>query len=221
MANSKLKCTGCKERFPAEQMITTPAGKFHDKQCMIDYAYGNKDTLVKKGNTIKAKAEKEVKKKNRKDLAEFNQKDVRWQHKQTQKVFNKMRVLEELLYFQQLGIEPTCISCSKPLGGDQWCCGHFKTVGAQGRLRYDSKNTYLQHNRYCNMGLSGDIAGTKNTHGYLAGLKIRFGDDKGKEIIDYCEANTAPYKWTLQEVEAIRTKCNARIREIKPLLDRQ
>lgn len=199
-------------------MIIKGSQAFCSQDHWIENQVKNKDKLIKKGMRIQASTKKQKEKENRKALRELNRRDVRWQHKQTQPIFNKMRVLEELLYFQDLGIEPTCISCGKELGGDQWCCGHFKTVGAQGRLRYDSKNTYLQHNRYCNMGLSGDIAGTKNTHGYIAGLKIRFGEVEGQRIIDHCESNTAPYKWTWEEVEEIRIKCNARIRELKTLI---
>lgn len=225
MANSKRKCGFCGDRFKTETMVIKGAQAFCSNDHWIENQVKNKDKLIAKGQKMQKtakrkeeKASKDESKENRRKLREFNQKDLRWQHKQTQPVFNKMRVLEELLHFQNEGVEPVCISCGKPLGGDQWCCGHFKTVGAQGRLRYDAKNTFLQHNRSCNMGLSGDIAGTKNTHGYLEGLKIRFGEAGGQSIIDYCETNQDACKWTWQEVEAIRTKCRARIRELEGLL---
>ena len=82
-----------------------------------------------------------------KAVRELNRRTLNWQHKQTQPRFNRMRVLQELKWFRDRGLEPTCISCGKPLGGDQWCCGHFKTRGAQSGLKYDPMNAYIQHIR--------------------------------------------------------------------------
>jgi hypothetical protein len=144
---------------------------------------------------------------------EFNRKDLGWQHKNTQPVFNRMRVIEELKWFNDAGIEPTCISCGK-INMD-WCCGHFKTVGAQGILRYDRNNTYLQCNRYCNMGLSGNIAGNKNTRGYKQGLIDRFGKNEAAKIFDYCEQNNNAKKWEWQELEEMRMNFFKRIKELE------
>jgi hypothetical protein len=95
-----------------------------------------------------------------------------------------------------------------------WCCGHYKTVGAQSGLRYDRQNTFLQCNRYCNKGLSGNIAGNKNTRGYTQGLADRFGQAEADKIIEYCEARTAPVKWDWQELEAWRKEWNIKYREL-------
>ncbi len=167
----------------------------------------------------KAYKERQESKQNKKALRDFNRKDLRWQHKHTQKAFNRMRVLEEFLWFAERGLEPECISCGKTLGNDQWCCGHMKTRGAQSGLRYDKRNTFLQHNRKCNMGLSGDIEGTASTRGYKRGLIDRFGEEEGQLIIDYCERNVAPIKWEWQELEAFRAECNERIRDLEKALD--
>ena len=99
-----------------------------------------------------------------------------------------MRVLQEFKWFADRGLEPTCISCGKKLGGDQWCNGHYKTRGSTPELALDPKNSYLQHNVLCNMHLSGDIEGTKATRGYKKGLIERFGEAEGQAIIDYCES---------------------------------
>lgn len=145
----------------------------------------------------------------------FNEKDIKWQHAQCKVVFNKMRRLEELKWFADRGLEPTCISCGKPIGNDVWCCGHFKTVGASGGLRYSRINTYLQHNKRCNMDLSGDIYGTKTTHGYLKGLANRFGNDEALAIIDYCETETGIVKWVWQDMKAMRQEWSIKIRELE------
>lgn len=152
---------------------------------------------------------------NRKALREFNRRDLRWQHKRTQTVFNRLRVMEELEWFRARGREPECISCGKTKM--DWCCGHFKTVGAQGRLRYDRQNTHLQCNRYCNMGLSGNISGNKKTRGYLQGLTDRYGEDQAQFIIDHCETATDRKPWTWEDLEVMRAELNAKIREMEEL----
>lgn len=145
-------------------------------------------------------------------LRELNRKSLKWQHDQTQPVFNKMRRLQELKWFADRGMQPTCISCGKPLGGDVWACGHFKTQGGNSRLRYDPINSYLQHNRRCNKELSADLAGTSTTHGYKQGLINRFGSEKAAEIEAYCSANTHPKKWMCDELEDLRKGYNETIR---------
>jgi len=143
----------------------------------------------------------------------FKANDIRLQLNLTQKVFNKMRKLEEIDWFKSRGLEPECISCAKT--NMDWCCGHFKTVGSQGALRFDRINTYLQCNRYCNMGKSGNINGCKNTRGYLKGLSERFGDGLVGVIIEHCETNTVK-KWTCEELIEMRAGFN---KEVKRLIE--
>lgn len=69
------------------------------------------------------------------------------------------------------------------------------------------------------MNLSGDISGTKTTRGYKQGLIDRFGEEQGQDIIDYCESNTAPVKWSWEELEKNRAKYNARILHLEYELD--
>jgi len=151
-----------------------------------------------------------------KEKREFNRKDIKWQHKQCQPVFNRMRVLEELQWFRDRGMEPECISCGKR--NMDWCCGHFKTVGAQSGLRYDRMNTYLQCNRYCNKALSGNIEGNKTTRGYKQGLRDRFGDEEAERIIEYCDSQTKPVKWDWQDMEEWRKEWAKRVRELTKTL---
>lgn len=165
------------------------------------------------------KAEKKARKdraRARKERREFNRRDIQWQHKQCQKVFNRMRVLEEIKWFRDRGLEPECISCGK--NGD-FCCGHFKTVGAQSGLRYDRINTYLQCNTSCNKGLSGNLNGNKHSRGYRQGLIERFGPEKAEEIERYCDSKTQPVKWDWQEMERWRREWSARIRELESELE--
>lgn len=189
MPVKKHKCKQCK--LYQEETIRTLAGRFCDIRCLMDFANDKKEQK-------KNKQHKERKKK-------FELNDIPHQHKLTQKAFNKMRVLEELMWFKINGIEPYCISCGKTKM--DWCCGHLKTVGSSGALRYDRSNTFLQCNRYCNMGKSGNIEGCKNTHGYKKGLLLRFGNKRGQEILDYCEQHQGDVKrWTGQELKDMRAE---------------
>ena len=195
------RCKVCKERYKPK--YTSLQSTCNNISCVITFGKKQQD-----------KARKES------DKA-FRQKvvieDVQYQHKLTQKIYNQMRVLEELKWFADEGIEPYCISCLKTKM--DWCCGHFKTVGSQGNLRYDEMNTYLQCNRYCNMGLSGNIEGNKTSIGYKSGLKARFGPEEGRLIIDYCETNTDPRKWNWLELKEFRAECSARIRQLSKQIE--
>ncbi len=205
--NSKKRCTFCKDYFPADGMIKTPAGTFCCALHALEYTKTKQRKKDKKAHTVEKR--------------EYYRQKLNWQHKQTQPVFNRMRVLEELKWFADRNIKPTCISCGNPLGNDVWSCGHLKTVGAQSGLRYDKKNTALQHNRRCNQGLSGDINGSKTTRGYKTGLLERFGEKEGQAIINHCETNTQVVHWTWQQLEEMRKGFNKRIRLLKSIKEAQ
>ena len=185
----------CREKFEAKYFLQKAC---FNPACLAEWAKMGREK--KEDDKFKAKKK------------EFNLNDVRYQHSLTQPVFNRLRVKEEIEWFKSRGIEPVCISCSKP--NMDWCCGHFKTRGAQGNLRYDRKNTFLQCNRYCNMGLSGNIYGNKNTRGYIQGLKDRFGESGAQEIIDYCESETGPKKFTGKELEQMRKEFNIELKKL-------
>lgn len=197
MANKKRRCSQCKSYKIADDGIVIHNTFFCDISCATKKAYSG----IQKGGDIIHKAKKK----------EFNLNDVKYQHSLTQPVFNRLRVQEELEWFKSRGLEPECISCGKK--NMDWCCGHLKTRGAQGNLRYDKSNTFLQCNRYCNMGLSGNISGDKNTRGYIQGLFDRFGDKRAQEIIDYCETETSPRKFTGKELEQMRKEFNKEIKK--------
>lgn len=209
MLKTKL-CKYCKTRQPLDEGIQTPAGWF----CKYDHAikYAN-DKSEQARLKAKAKQVKQIKKENSKALRDLNRSTLSWQHKHTQRVFNRMRVLQELKWFKDRGLEPTCISCNKT--DMDWCCGHLKTVGAQGVLRYSKFNTFLQCNRYCNKGLSGNINGNKTTRGYLQGLLDRFGEKAGESIINRCESYSESSKWTCEELEEMRKCFSEEVRKLE------
>lgn len=204
MQNKPLKerrCAVCREPYTPKRIGLKITKVCLNAACVLDWAQG-----VRAKEADKAARLRKVK---------FYNNDMPHQLELCQKTFNALRRLQELKWFADRGLEPTCISCSKPKGGDIWCAGHFKTRGAHGGLRFDPKNVYLQHNNRCNKDLSGDIYGTKTTHGYLQGLRNRFGDDEAQKIIDYCETNTNIKKWTCEDLIAMRKDWNKQIRELK------
>lgn len=198
------RCQVCKEEYIPRRIGLKITKVCLNAACVLDYAQG-------------IRAEKQAKEA-RKAKADFYKQDRSKQLDLCQTVFNKLRRLQELKWFRDRGIEPSCISCGKPKGGDIFCAGHFKTRGAQGGLRFDPVNVYLQHNRRCNSDLSGDIYGTKTTHGYIQGLKNRFGEQEAARIIEYCETNTQVVKWTCEELESMRKEWNKEIRVLERLL---
>lgn len=210
MPNAKLRCKQCRKYVPRETMVNAPCGRFCSEEHKIDWAIENQ-----------AKGRKKIIKEEKKqDLIRkqvFRGSDTKWQHKQTQKSFNKLRKLQEIKWFRDRGLEPECISCGKK--NMDWCNGHFKTVGAQGALRYDPINSYLQCNKYCNMSLSGNLNGTKTTRGYLQGLRDRFGKEKSLEIINHC-AKDRIKSWSCDELIEIRREFNSEIRSLTSLLQR-
>ncbi|MCP3670938.1 MAG: hypothetical protein GY814_11000, partial [Gammaproteobacteria bacterium] len=191
---SKKRCTYCKKYFPANSMVSVPAGNFCSKDHLYLYATERTDQLVKKTRKIE-------KKKIANEKKAYKNNDLRHQHALTQTAFNKMRVLEEKLWFQERGIKPYCISCEAT--HLTFCCGHYSSRGAFSEHRYSRLNTYLQCNFRCNSVLSANKSGDKTTKGYDAGLVKRFGEEKAKEII--AEVTTSKVKkWTCEELIAMR-----------------
>ena len=195
------RCKICKDKFEPKFFLQKACFKI---ECLD--AWSKLDRLKKVSTTQKVKIITE--KENKKARLDLDRKSLQWQHNHTQPVFNKLRRLQELKWFSDRGLEPVCISCLKELRGDQWCNGHYKSVGANGRLRYDFKNSYLQHNNHCNKEKSGDATN------YEKGLVIRFGEEVGNEIISYCEENNSPIKYTWQELEQLRKDFNKEIRSL-------
>lgn len=197
MPNRKRRCRCCKTYRPVEDGKVINKAFFCDLNCATTYA-------MDKG--LKASAKKERAKHKQ---AKERVKSYRTKMAEMQTIFNKLRRLQELKWFKDRGQEPTCISCGKPLGNDQWCNGHFKTVGARPDLRFDPINSYLQHNHRCNKMLSGDI------DGYKEGLKRRFGEEEANRIIDYCNTEQPTIKWSDDEIAHIKQLWRKEIRELE------
>jgi hypothetical protein len=187
------RCKICRGKFEPKYFLQKACIK---PKCLAEWARLERELKADKVHAIKRKS--------------FRLSDTNHQHDLTQAVYNRLRVLQEKKWFADRGLEPECISCKKT--NMDWCCGHLKTRGSQGNIRYEENNTKLQCNRYCNKGLSGNINGNKTTRGYLQGLADRFGEDRAQEIIDFCETSTAVRKWTGQELQQMRKEFNLQIK---------
>ncbi len=217
LMNSKKRCKSCREYFPFEDMQMYPIGAVCGSECLttlINEGYEkNRLAAAKQAQKIINKQVRIDNKVHAERKKKFNDNDLKWQHKVTQSSFNKLRKLQEIIWFEDRGLEPECISCGKT--NMDWCCGHLKTVGSSGSLRYSENNTKLQCNRYCNMGLSGNINGNKTTRGYLQGLIDRFGSVEAKRITDSLTDEVK--KWTCVELIIMRKEFNVEIRRLEAL----
>lgn len=105
--------------------------------------------------------------------------------------------------------EKPCISCGAPppdltgfhSGRD---CGHFRSVGQAGHLRYTEDNAAGQC-VHCNQHLAGNYTG------------FRFGQIEriGLERVDALERDNRPNKWKREQVRAIRDHYKAACRELE------
>ena len=208
------KCHYCKKKFDAQNSL--------QKFCSPQHAFAYLATPegIEAHKKVKAQISRDKKRANSRKRRDYDKNTIAWQHKQTQKVFNKMRRLEEFAWFKERGLEPECISCGKKQM--DWACGHMKTVASSGVLRYNRVNTHLQCNKYCNQAKSGNIEGCKNTRGYKRGLVERYGENIGGAILSYLEREQHKLaSWTCEQLEEMRQGFNAKIRQLEDQLEWQ
>lgn len=132
---------------------------------------------------------------------------------EAQALFNKMRRLECLLWFKEKNLETVCISCQKPLGGDVWACGHYKTRGARKDLAFERLNTHLQHNFNCNNHRSGDVEGQKT------GYAMIYGAEEARRILTDLEVRREIPKRTPEDWQEMKKEFSAEIRRLEKLLN--
>lgn len=151
------------------------------------------------------KAKKKADKAHTERKKDFKLHDVPHQHELTQPRFNLMRRLEEVAYYQHMGLEPECISCGRT--NTPWEGSHLKPVGSHSEHRYEPKNVHLGCHT-CNQYKSG------NPEGYTKGLARRYGDYEAFLIIDKLEQRKVR-KWTGEELVAMRKEFNKKIRKLE------
>lgn len=194
--NSKRKCTGCKDRFSASEMISLPAGYFHSTQCAIEYA-------AKRTERARERQKKQTEANTRKEIKsrkEALKSKSQWMREAQSAVNKYIRIRD-----RDLG----CISCgSHPEAkrGGSMDAGHYRSRGSAGHLRYNTFNIHAQCVR-CNRYLS------SNAVDYRIGLIKRIGIDRVIRL----EQDWSSRKFTIEYLERIKRIFNKRSRHLAKL----
>jgi len=103
-----------------------------------------------------------------------------------------------------------CISCgampsdSDLITGSRWDAGHYRSVGACPELRFEPLNVHRQCVK-CNRSLSGNAVE----------YRIRLVRRIGQAAVDWLEGQHEPKKYTVDELQQIKAKYRALLRELK------
>ena len=99
----------------------------------------------------------------------------------------------------------TCICCGMPYGtnavGGDFDCGHYRSRGATGHLRFNEDNAFGQR-KYCNTYLSGNVQGMRS------GIIKRIGLARVEAI----ENNNETVKWTREDLIGIEAFYKAKLK---------
>ena len=135
MANSKLKCRNCKDRFAADSMINLNGGAFCVIDCAVEYASKKGKVLTKKRGAVERKKRKEGLR-TRTDWYSILQKLVN-------QYVNKVRDEGK-----------PCCTCGTT-NNIKYDAGHYRTRGACPELRFQLTNIHRQCSVQCNQHGSG------------------------------------------------------------------
>lgn len=194
MANSKRKCTGCKSRFPADQMKSLPAGHFHSIECAIAYANKAKEKQAKRQAATQKKIDKEKRKATK--IKKQALKTIGQLAKEAQTSINKY------IRFRDYG--KPCISCGslpKQKYGGTMDAGHYRSRGAASHLRFNLLNIHGQCVK-CNRYKSG------NAVDYRLNLIVKIGLDN----VEALENNNKPRSFSRDYLERLKKIFNKRAR---------
>ena len=177
MANSKNRCTGCKNYFPAESMIVVVAGKFHSQECLIEYGLKKTDSVIKKAKVNKKKV-------NSRKKREYYDNDKSHQEKKAIIACNRYIVARD---------GKICISCGTTDSSRRYSAGHYKTAGAFPELRFHPDNIHSQCWWDCNKNRSGNIVE------YRPRLLLKIGVRR----LEYLEGPHERQKYTIDDYRDI------------------
>ena len=185
MANSKRLCTGCKSRFPTDELMSLPAGRFCSMTCAIGYGQKNG-----------AKAREKAKDKEHKQLKRrVKDEDKSFQLKKTQTIFNRyIRLRDDLL---------PCVSCGRHHSG-QLHAGHYRSVGSAPELRFEPKQVWKQC-APCNNHLSGN----------LINYRVELINRVGQDVVDWIEGPHKPKRYTIDELKELQKHYSQLIKGIE------
>lgn len=198
MANSKRKCSQCKEYKIADDGIVINNTFFCDFSCATTKALGN----VKKDKDTIHKAKK-------KEL-HANDKKIRMPAAQT--AFNA--------FIRARDNDLPCISCGRTDAdvkqtdgwktGGAWDCGHFLTRGAFPELRFEELNAHKQ----CKSCNGGSDKYAKKTQLVRDGYRINLIKKIGLDKVEWLEGPHEPKKYTCAELKEIELRYKVLIKAL-------
>lgn len=137
--------------------------------------------------------------------------------KETKQKLDAMKSIPQLIAKAQVAFNAyirwrdrneSCICCGLPYGtnalGGDFDCGHFRTRGAAGHLRFNEDNAFGQR-KYCNQYQGGNQLAMK------AGMIRRIGLARVQAV----ENNNDTHKWTREELISIEAKYKQKLKELK------
>lgn len=196
MANSKLKCTYCKDRFPREQMISTPKGKF----CTINHA-------TKYAIESIPKTKKKLEKIQRSE--KFQEKQKRLKSSLPHQIELTRVSCNSFIRLMDAG--KPCISCGRQKCGQRMEAGHYKSVGSHPELRFDPRNIYLQGSG-CNQATS---KRRRNNLTIAKEYEQRLGQVMGQKMVDWLNGPHPPKHYTCGDLVDLRAVFNEERRFIE------
>ncbi|HAT7708596.1 TPA: recombination protein NinG [Enterobacter roggenkampii] len=161
----------------------------HNYKCAIAF---NKQRDAENAAREQRKREKEARAKWRERKAEV--KPLKHWEDLTQRVVND--------YIRERDRDLPCISCGT-WTTVQWEAGHFRSRGKASHLRYHEDNIHAQCH-HCNVHLSG------NQQQYRINLIAKIGTER----VEALENNNTPHRYTREELDAIRKRYRALLREL-------
>lgn len=161
----------------------------HNYKCAIAF---NKQRDAENAAREQRKRDKEARAKWRERKAEV--KPLKHWEDLTQRVVND--------YIRERDRDLPCISCGT-WTTVQWEAGHFRSRGKASHLRYHEDNIHAQCH-HCNVHLSG------NQQQYRINLIAKI----GAERVEALENNNTPHRYTREELDAIRKRYRALLREL-------
>ena len=146
MGNSQRKCTGCKDRFPVDGMVSFPVGYFHDIACGIQYA-----------NARQAKARKAVVS-NEKKAARAAHRADKERVKPRQQWLAQLQTLVNQYVVHVRDKDEPCCTCGTTSRAIKYDAGHYRSRGSCPELRFELTNNHKQCSMFCNLYGSGQRA---------------------------------------------------------------
>lgn len=142
---SKLKCCGCKDRFPEESMIDTPVGKFHSRDCQVDYA-------VRKGReaTKRRLAKVKVDTKKKEKIARKQHREDKERIRTRAEWYDTLQTLVNQYVMHVRDVGEPCCTCGTTNPAIKYDAGHHLSRGARKELRFELTNIHKQCSVNCN-----------------------------------------------------------------------